>query len=102
MVLRKKLDAERKRERKTYLRASLVHMLFTRFSIDALSVPPLGQVFGGGVLGLSWPPLGLSWALLGRCWALLGRSWAGLGVLEAFWVAIELSGASFGFFLVDF
>ena len=62
-----------------------------RFSLNALSVPPLGQVqarFGGGlgllvalgtllgVLGTFWGACGRSWVLFGHSWNVLGRSWA--------------------------
>ena len=68
-----------------------------RFSLNALSVPPLGQVqalFGWGVgllvalgtllgvlgtfwgaCGRSWVPFGHSWNVLGRSWALWGSKW---------------------------
>ena len=62
-----------------------------RFSLNALSVPPLGQVqarfwLGGGPLGGSWDALGRSWGVLG-CF---------LGTLGPFLVALGLSGAPSG------
>ena len=58
-----------------------------RFSLNALSVPPLGQVqthFGLGVgpLGGSWGALGRSWDVLGRLWAFFDAFWALLPSLE--------------------
>ena len=68
-----------------------------RFSLNALSVPPLGQVqalFGWllGLLGL----LGRSWAYLGRFGALVGVLGCFLGILGTFLVALGLSGAPSG------
>ena len=73
-----------------------------RFSLNAFSVPPLGQVqalcgwgvsllvaLGTllGVLGTSWGACGRSWVFF---WALLERSWSLLGSLGLqvvdFWV----------------
>ena len=53
--------------RETYLRDCSVRIYFSRVLLDALSVPPLGQVLGVGLghVGLMLA----SWALLG---ALLG------------------------------
>ena len=58
-----------------------------RFSLNALSVPPLGQVqarvgASRGPLGGSWDALGRSWDVWGRLWAFLGAIW---GLLERSW-----------------
>ena len=71
-----------------------------RFSLNALSVPPLGQVqarfgLGGGPLGGSWDALGRSWDVLGRLWAFLGAFWA---LLERSWSLL----GSLGLQVVDF
>ena len=64
-----------------------------RFSLNAFSVPPVGQVqarfwLGGGPLDGSWDALVRSWGVLERlwaflvaCWVLLQRSWSLLGSL---------------------
>ena len=75
-----------------------------RFSLNALSVPPLGQVqarFGDSSSLLaggwaSWWLLGRSWAFLGRFGALVGVLGCFLGTLGTFLVALGLSGAPSG------
>ena len=65
--------------RETYLRDCSVHIYFSRVLLDALSVPPLGQVLG---VGLGFVGLVLaSWALLGT---LLGIFDTFLNVFESF------------------
>ena len=75
-----------------------------RFSLNALSVPPLGQVqarFGWavGLFGGSWDALGRSWGVLGRLWAFLGAFWA---LLERSWSLLGSLGRLLVDFLVDF
>ena len=60
-----------------YLRDCCVHFYFARVLLDALSVPPLGQVLGVG-LG--------SVGLVLASWALLG---ALLGIFDMFLNAFE-------------
>ena len=65
-----------------------------RFSLNALSVPPLGQVqtrFGWGAA-----LLGRSWAFLGRFGALVGVLGCFFGTLGTFLVALGFSGAPSG------
>ena len=93
--------------RETYLRDCSVHIYFSRVLLDALSVPPLGQVWGRGEA----PNLGRVTgaadfgAWFGPCGALvgnLGASWGALGhfgsVVERIWVSL----APFGRFGVGF
>ena len=70
-----------------------------RFSLNALSVPPLGQVqalFGWG-MGLL-VALGTLLGVLGTFWGACGRSWVLFGIpkLRTFLVAIGFSGAPSG------
>ena len=77
-----------------YLRDCCVHFYFARVLLDALSVPPLGQVFGCwfgpcrahvGLLGASWGALGHFACVFERVWvslALFGRF--GIGFLVYF------------------
>ena len=80
-----------------YLRDCCVHFYFARVLLDALSVPPLGQVLGVG-LG----PVGLvlaSWALLG---ALLGIFDTFLNAFESFWCLLVELGWDFNVFSLRF
>ena len=76
--------------RETYLRDRSVHSYFSRVLLDALSVPPLGQVLGVGLghVGLMLA----SWALLGAL----------LGVFECVFERVWVSLAPFGRFGVGF
>ena len=76
--------------RETYLRDCSVHIYFSRVLLDALSVPPLGQVFE------CW---------FGPCGAhvgFLGASWGALGHFECVFERIWVSLAPFGRFGVGF
>ena len=80
-----------------YLRDCCVHFYFARVLLDALSVPPLGQVLGVG-LG----PVGLvlaSWALLG---ALLDIFDTFLNAFEFFWCLLVDLGWDFNVFSLRF
>ena len=80
-----------------YLRDCCVHFYFARVLLDALSVPPLGQVLGVG-LG----PVGLvlaSWALLG---ALLGIFDMFLNAFESFWCLWSIGCGIFNAFSLRF
>ena len=90
--------------RETYLRDCSVHIYFSRVLLDALSVPPLGQVLGVGLghVGLMLA----SWALLG---ALLGIFGVFLSAFGSLWRLLVDLGLDFWFifarifiFLCDF
>ena len=87
-----------------YLRECCVHFYFARVLLDALSVPPLGQVLGVGLgsVGLVLA----SWALLG---ALLGILEVLLSAFGSLWRLLVDLGLDFSFisarffiFLCDF
>ena len=83
--------------RETYLRDCSVHSYFSRVLLDALSVPPLGQVLG---VGLGHVGLVLaSWALLG---ALLGIFDTFLNAFESFWCLLVDLGWDFNVFSLRF
>ena len=90
--------------RETYLRDCSVHSYFSRVLLDALSVPPLGQVLA---LGLGYVGLMLvTWALLG---ALLGILEVLLSAFGSLWRLLVDLGLDFWFifarlysFLYDF
>ena len=90
--------------RETYLRDCSVHSYFSRVLLDALSVPPLGQVLA---LGLGHVVLMLvTWALLG---ALLGILEVLLSAFGSLWRLLVDLGLDFWFifarilnFLCDF
>ena len=78
--------------RETYLRDCSVHIYFSRVLLDALSVPPLGQVLA---LGLGHVGLMLaSWALLG---ALLGILNVFLSAFGSLWRLLVDLGLDFSF-----
>ena len=75
-----------------YLRDCCVHFYFARVLLDALSVPPLGQVLG---VGLGHVGLVLaSWALLG---ALLGILHVFLSAFGSLWRLLVDLGLDFWF-----
>ena len=78
--------------RETYLRDCSVHSYFSRVLLDALSVPPLGQVLalGLGHVGL----LLVTWALLG---ALLGILEVLLSAFGSLWRLLVDLGLDFWF-----
>ena len=78
--------------RETYLRDCSVHIYFSRVLLDALSVPPLGQVLalGLGHVGL----LLVTWALLG---ALLGILEVLLSAFGSLWRLLVDLGLDFSF-----
>ena len=78
--------------RETYLRDCSVHSYFSRVLLDALSVPPLGQVlaFGLGHVGLMLA----TWALLG---ALLGILEVLLSAFGSLWRLLVDLGLDFSF-----
>ena len=80
-----------------YLRDCCVHFYFARVLLDALSVPPLGQVFsmGLGHVGLMLP----SWALLG---ALLGILNVFLSAFGSLWRLLVDLGLDFWFIFARF
>ena len=93
--------------RETYLRDCSAHIYFSRVLLDALSVPPLGQVWGRGEAPRLGEVTGAAdfGAWFGPCGALvgnLGASWGALryfgGVVERIWVSL----APFGRFGVGF
>ena len=78
--------------RETYLRDCSVHIYFSRVLLDALSVPPLGQVLA---LGLGHVGLMLvTWALLG---ALLGILEVLLSAFGSLWRLLVDLGLDFSF-----
>ena len=78
--------------RETYLRDCSVHIYFSRVLLDALSVPPLGQVLA---LGLGHVGLMLvTWALLG---ALLGILHVFLSAFGSLWRLLVDLGLDFWF-----
>ena len=78
--------------RETYLRDCSVHIYFSRVLLDALSVPPLGQVLA---LGLGHVGLMLvTWALLG---ALLGILEVLLSAFGSLWRLLVDLGLDFWF-----
>ena len=78
--------------RETYLRDCSVHSYFSRVLLDALSVPPLGQVLA---LGLGHVGLMLvTWALLG---ALLGILEVLLSAFGSLWRLLVDLGLDFSF-----
>ena len=78
--------------RETYLRDCSVHIYFSRVLLDALSVPPLGQVLA---LGLGYVGLMLvTWALLG---ALLGILEVLLSAFGSLWRLLVDLGLDFSF-----
>ena len=78
--------------RETYLRDCSVHSYFSRVLLDALSVPPLGQVLA---LGLGHVGLMLvTWALLG---ALLGILEVLLSAFGSLWRLLVDLGLDFWF-----
>ena len=81
--------------RETYLRDCSVHIYFSRVLLDALSVPPLGQVLalGLGHVGL----LLVTWALLG---ALLGILEVLLSAFGSLWRLLVDLGLDFSFICV--
>ena len=83
--------------RETYLRDCSVHSYFSRVLLDALSVPPLGQVFsmGLGHVGLMLA----SWALLG---ALLGILNVFLSAFGSLWRLLVDLGLDFWFIFARF
>ena len=83
--------------RETYLRDCSVHVYFSRVLLDALSVPPLGQVFsmGLGHVGLMLA----SWALLG---ALLGILNVFLSAFGSLWRLLVDLGLDFWFIFARF
>ena len=83
--------------RETYLRDCSVHIYFSRVLLDALSVPPLGQVLA---LGLGHVGLMLvTWALLG---ALLGILNVFLSAFGSLWRLLVDLGLDFCFFFARF
>ena len=78
--------------RETYLRDCSVHIYFSRVLLDALSVPPLGQVlaFGLAHVGLML----VTWALLG---ALLGILEVLLSAFGSLWRLLVDLGLDFWF-----
>ena len=78
--------------RETYLRDCSVHIYFSRVLLDALSVPPLGQVFsmGLGHVGLMLA----SWAFLG---ALIGILNVFLSAFGSLWRLLVDLGLDFSF-----
>ena len=83
--------------RETYLRDCSVHIYFSRVLLDALSVPPLGQVWGVGLghVGLMLA----SWALLGALLGILNVFLSAFGSLWRFLVDLDWI---FVFFSLDF
>ena len=83
--------------RETYLRDCSVHIYFSRVLLDALSVPPPGQVLalGLGHVGL----LLVTWALLG---ALLGILKVLLSAFGSLWRLLVDLGLDFCFFFARF
>ena len=83
--------------RETYLRDCSVHIYFSRVLLDALSVPPLGQVLalGLGHVGL----LLVTWALLG---ALLGILEVLLSAFGFLWRLLVDLGLDFWFIFARF
>ena len=83
--------------RETYLRDRSVHSYFSRVLLDALSVPPLGQVLalGLGHVGL----LLVTWALLG---ALLGILEVLLSAFGSLWRLLVDLGLDFWFIFARF
>ena len=83
--------------RETYLRDCSVHIYFSRVLLDALSVPPLGQVLalGLGHVGL----LLVTWALLG---ALLGILEVLLSAFGSLWRLLVDLGLDFWFIFARF
>ena len=83
--------------RETYLRDCSVHSYFSRVLLDALSVPPLGQVLA---LGLGHVGLMLvTWALLG---ALLGILEVLLSAFGSLWRLLVDLGLDFWFIFARF
>ena len=83
--------------RETYLRDRSVHSYFSRVLLDALSVPPLGQVLA---LGLGYVGLMLvTWALLG---ALLGILEVLLSAFGSLWRLLVDLGLDFWFIFARF
>ena len=83
--------------RETYLRDCSVHIYFSRVLLDALSVPPLGQVLA---LGLGHVGLMLvTWALLG---ALLGIFNVFLSAFGSLWRLLVDLGLDFWFIFARF
>ena len=83
--------------RETYLRDCSVHIYFSRVLLDALSVPPLGQVLA---LGLGHVGLMLvTWALLG---ALLGILEVLLSAFGSLWRLLVDLGLDFWFIFARF
>ena len=80
-----------------YLRDCCVHFYFARVLLDALSVPPLGQVLGVGAVdfGCWFGPCGAHVGFLGASWGALGHFEC---VFERIWVSL----APFGRFGVGF
>ena len=83
--------------RETYLRDCSVHIYFSRVLLDALSVPPLGQVLA---LGLGHVGLMLvTWAILG---ALLGILEVLLSAFGSLWRLLVDLGLDFWFIFARF
>ena len=85
--------------RETYLRDRSVHSYFSRVLLDALSVPPLGQVLG---VGLGHVALVLaSWALLGPICFVFFEFWARLRSKLRFEAFVFKFGSILGGFWLD-
>ena len=83
--------------RETYLRDCSVHIYFSRVLLDALSVPPLGQVLA---LGLGHVGLMLvTWAFLG---VLLGILEVLLSAFGSLWRLLVDLGLDFWFIFARF
>ena len=78
--------------RETYLRDCSVHIYFSRVLLDALSVPPLGQVLALGLVHVGL--MLVTWALLG---ALLGILEVLLSAFGFLWRLLVDLGLDFSF-----